>query len=307
MLFRTKLLASAALFTFTASFAYGNAHTDMTAETVVASVNGSDITLGQLVMLRSQLPEQYQQLADDVVFNGLIEQLVNQQLLGDTLEVEPKRVGIAIANEVRSLRAGEVVNTFTGAPVDEADLQAAYDARFADIVPEAEYNASHILVETEEEAIEIRTMIDDGADFAETAVEKSTGPSGPSGGELGWFGLGDNSRDGRLDHAHFDVLGQFDLKLAVVFDLNNLADQPALGHDLITTAQTRNHRLMFFYLLLLRADQQEIHDREDQNERDELLNTLHGVDPLSEGARPFRPAVEVWRNLGPDAGLCKES
>jgi peptidyl-prolyl cis-trans isomerase C len=190
MLFRTKLLASAALFTFTASFAYGDAHTDMTAETVVASVNGSDITLGQLVMLRSQLPEQYQQLADDVVFNGLIEQLVNQQLLGDTLEVEPKRVGIAIANEVRSLRAGEVVNTFTSAPVDEADLQAAYDARFADIVPEAEYNASHILVETEEEAIEIRTMIDDGADFAETAVEKSTGPSGPSGGDLGWFGLG---------------------------------------------------------------------------------------------------------------------
>jgi peptidyl-prolyl cis-trans isomerase C len=190
MLFRTKLLASAALFTFTASFAYGDAHTDMTAETVVASVNGSDITLGQLVMLRSQLPEQYQQLADDVVFNGLIEQLVNQQLLGDTLEVEPKRVGIAIANEVRSLRAGEVVNTFTSSPVDDADLQAAYDARFADIVPEAEYNASHILVETEEEAIEIRMMIDDGADFAETAVEKSTGPSGPSGGDLGWFGLG---------------------------------------------------------------------------------------------------------------------
>jgi peptidyl-prolyl cis-trans isomerase C len=190
MLFRTKLLASAALFTFTASFAYGDAHTDMTAETVVASVNGSDITLGQLVMLRSQLPEQYQQLADDVVFNGLIEQLVNQQLLGDTLEVEPKRVGIAIANEVRSLRAGEVVNTFNSSPVDDADLQAAYDARFADIVPEAEYNASHILVETEEEAIEIKTMIDDGADFAETAVEKSTGPSGPSGGDLGWFGLG---------------------------------------------------------------------------------------------------------------------
>jgi peptidyl-prolyl cis-trans isomerase C len=190
MLFRTKLLASAALFTFTASFAYGDAHTDMTAETVVASVNGSDITLGQLVMLRSQLPEQYQQLADDVVFNGLIDQLVNQQLLGDTLEVEPKRIGIAITNEVRSLRAGEVVNTFTSAPVDEADLRAAYDERFADVVPDAEFNASHILVETEEEAIEIKTMIDDGADFAETAVEKSTGPSGPSGGDLGWFGLG---------------------------------------------------------------------------------------------------------------------
>ncbi len=72
MLFRTKLLASAALFTFTASFAYGDAHTDMTAETVVASVNGSAITLGQLVMVRSQLPEQYQQLAEYFCFNGLL-------------------------------------------------------------------------------------------------------------------------------------------------------------------------------------------------------------------------------------------
>lgn len=190
MLFRTKLLASAALFTFSASFAHADAHADITAETVVASVNGSDITLGQLIMLRSQLPEQYQQLPDDVVFNGLVDQLVNQQLLGDTLDVEPKRIAIAIVNEVRSMRAGEVVNTFISAPVGDADLQAAYDARFADVAPDTEYNASHILVTTEEEAIEIKAMVDDGADFAETAVEKSTGPSGPSGGDLGWFGLG---------------------------------------------------------------------------------------------------------------------
>lgn len=190
MLFRTKLLASAALLTLTTTFAQADAHSDMSAETVVASVNGSEITLGQLIMLRSQLPEQYQQLPDDVIFNGLVEQLVNQQLLADSLEVEPKRVGIAIANETRSLRAGEIVNSITSAPVSDEDIQAAYDARFEGVEPDTEFNASHILVATEEEANEVKTLIDEGADFAETAQERSTGPSGPSGGELGWFGAG---------------------------------------------------------------------------------------------------------------------
>ncbi|MCF2871435.1 peptidylprolyl isomerase [Octadecabacter sp. G9-8] len=190
MLFRTKMLASAAVFALTAGFAQADSHSETTAQTVVASVNGSDITLGQLIMLRSQLPEQYQQLPDDVVFNGLIEQLVNQQLLADTLEEEPARVGIAIANELRSLRAGEVVNAMSNEEISDEALQEAYDARFAGVEPDQEFNASHILVATEEEAVAVKEMIDDGADFAETAVEKSTGPSGPSGGELGWFGPG---------------------------------------------------------------------------------------------------------------------
>lgn len=190
MLFRTKLLASAAILAFTANFAHADAHSDMTAETVVATVGGSDITLGQLIMLRSQLPEQYRQLPDETVFNGLVDQLVNLQLLSDSLDVEPKRVGIAIANETRSLRAGEIITEVTGRPISEEDLQAAYDARFADVEPDTEFNASHILVATEEEAIEVKSALDDGADFAETARERSTGPSGPNGGELGWFGPG---------------------------------------------------------------------------------------------------------------------
>ena len=190
MLFRTKLLASAAILAISANFAHADAHGDMTSETVVATVNGSDITLGQLIMLRSQLPEQYQQLPDETVFTGLVDQLVNLQLLADSLEVEPKRVGIAIANETRSLRAGEVITEVTNQPVTDEDLQAAYDARFADVVPDTEFNASHILVASEEEAIEVKTMLDDGADFGETAKERSTGPSGPNGGELGWFGRG---------------------------------------------------------------------------------------------------------------------
>ena len=46
------------------------------------------------------------------------------------------------------------------------------------------------MVETETEATALITALQQGADFAELAKEKSTGPSGPNGGALGTFGRG---------------------------------------------------------------------------------------------------------------------
>jgi PPIC-type PPIASE domain len=45
--------------------------------------------------------------------------------------------------------------------------------------------ASHILLETQEEALAVIDRLDAGEDFAALAVELSTGPSGPNGGDLG--------------------------------------------------------------------------------------------------------------------------
>jgi peptidyl-prolyl cis-trans isomerase C len=57
-------------------------------------------------------------------------------------------------------------------------------------IPVEEFNASHILVETEEEAQALIDALGEGADFAELAAENSIGPSGPNGGQLGWFTAG---------------------------------------------------------------------------------------------------------------------
>jgi peptidyl-prolyl cis-trans isomerase C len=75
-------------------------------------------------------------------------------------------------------------------PVSEEAVQAAYDAEFASQEAGTEYNASHILVETEDAAKDIVEALKGGADFAAMARDKSTGPSGPGGGSLGWFGTG---------------------------------------------------------------------------------------------------------------------
>ena len=159
-------------------------------ETVVATVNGTDITLGHMIVLRQRLPQQYQQLPPDILFNGILDQLVQQTLLGDQIEELSTASRVTLDNEERALRAAEEARRVVEEAMTDESIQAAYDELYGNAEPETEYNASHILVETEEEAAALVTELEGGADFAELAMEKSTGPSGPRGGELGWFGTG---------------------------------------------------------------------------------------------------------------------
>jgi peptidyl-prolyl cis-trans isomerase C len=158
---------------------------------VVATVNGVEITLGHVAVAKATLPEQYRNLPAEVLFPGIIDQLVQQSLLAETLEGDwPARIVFSLDNESRSLRAGEVIEGIMQDAVTDELVEERYRAEFVEKEQGVEYNAAHILVESEEEAQEVKTALDEGADFAATARERSTGPSGPRGGDLGWFGEG---------------------------------------------------------------------------------------------------------------------
>jgi peptidyl-prolyl cis-trans isomerase C len=164
---------------------------DTTADTVLATVGNVDITLGNVIVATSNLPDQYQQLPDDVLFNGILDQMIQQEALSQALGDDLSRSDrLGIENELRALRAAIVLQGAAEAAVTDEALQEAYEARFADATPATEYNANHILVETEDEAKALIAELEGGADFETLAKEHSTGPSGPNGGALGWFGLG---------------------------------------------------------------------------------------------------------------------
>ena len=162
-----------------------------TSDTVVATVNGSKITLGQMIALRETLPQQYQQLPDDVLFKGIYEQLIQQELLAQSVKDLSPRALATIDNDKRGLISGIAIEAIAKQAVTEEALQAAYDARFKDAKPQTEYNAAHILVATQEEADKLKAELAAGADFAELAKANSTDTgSGANCGDLGWFGLG---------------------------------------------------------------------------------------------------------------------
>jgi peptidyl-prolyl cis-trans isomerase C len=157
----------------------------------VATVNGTDITLGHMLVLRARLPQQYQALPPEALFDGILEQLIQQELLRGQAG-EMSRVGrLMLENEERTLRAVEAAEQIGAERVTDEAVQAAYDESFGAQEPGTEYNAAHILVETEAEAQTIVEELAGGADFATIARERSQDPgSGQNGGDLGWFGTG---------------------------------------------------------------------------------------------------------------------
>ncbi|MFO1201901.1 MAG: peptidylprolyl isomerase [Tabrizicola sp.] len=162
-----------------------------TADTVVATVNGAKITLGQMIAMKETLPPEYQSLPDDVLFKGIYDQLIQQEVLAQSIKDLGPRAVATIDNEKRGYVSGLAIEGIVKEAVTDAALQKAYDDRFKDAKPQTEYHAAHILVATQEEADALKTELAGGADFAELAKAKSTDTgSGANGGDLGWFGLG---------------------------------------------------------------------------------------------------------------------
>ena len=165
---------------------------DTTADTVVAVVNGTNITVGHMIVARNSLPEEYKTLPNDVLFKGSLDQLVQQTVLEQSLAGKvAKRDVLAIENDNRGYLSNVALQAVISVAVTDTALQAAYDARFKDAKPGTEYSAAHILVEAEAKAVDLKKQLDGGADFAALAKANSTDTgSGANGGDLGWFGLG---------------------------------------------------------------------------------------------------------------------
>ena len=161
---------------------------------IVANVNNEDISLETMIHAMNELPPEIQSQPFMSYYEDLLERVIDIKLFAQEgkkmkLDEEPS-VRAAIDFVIEKVLMQAFLSKYVQENIKEENIKASYSNFIADETSREEIKASHILMDTESEAIDVINMLNDGDDFAELAKNKSTGPSGPSGGDLGWFKRG---------------------------------------------------------------------------------------------------------------------
>ncbi len=149
---------------------------------VIAKVNGVEITQADLASAEAAFGSSIAGTPATQRRLQLVRHLINTQLLAtaaekDKLETNPS---LEAKKKYYGRRAlGDLYWTEKiKTSVTEADAKTAYDDA------KVEVTARHILLKTEEDAVDTIEKLNRGGDFAELAKELSTGPTGKQGGQL---------------------------------------------------------------------------------------------------------------------------
>ncbi len=161
---------------------------------LVAKLNGEDIYLDEVLRLVEKLPEEIRQQPLETYFDRLIDDIVDSRLAAaagnEAGLTNDERVIEQMSIAAQRVLAEAWINSELRKSITDEAVQQAYDIFVADEQSRHEVRARHILVKEKAEAEAVITELQGGADFAELAKKRSTGPSGPNGGDLGYFPRG---------------------------------------------------------------------------------------------------------------------
>ncbi|HEX7125154.1 MAG TPA: peptidylprolyl isomerase [Thermodesulfobacteriota bacterium] len=166
-------------------------------DVVIATVDGQVVTRKDLDEALTRLPEQYRSLAatpqgrKQVLDNLILTKLLYARARAQGMPDDPavKAQVQAYAEQAAIVAMIQQVADRAAANVPESDLRAYYDThRDQFLKSQEQVRASHILVDTEAQARQLREEILGGRDFAEAAraSSKDEGSAG-RGGDLGFF------------------------------------------------------------------------------------------------------------------------
>ena len=158
---------------------------------VIATVNGMPVYNSEVAMLYQSLPDQYKRMPMQVLFPQLVDAIIDRKIVSQVAEKEGMLNDPTVSKRLTFTRDSILQDMYIGKHIakvlTEDKLLKIYEEEAAKHEAEDEVHARHILLKTEEEAKAVIAELGKGGDFVELAKTKSTGPSGPRGGDLGFF------------------------------------------------------------------------------------------------------------------------
>jgi len=161
----------------------------------VLTINDQPYTLNLVGNIINQLPDNIRQQPIDAYYDSIIDDIIDTKLSADAarqsgLAEKPLLKEIAMRAYERVI-AEAWLNEELNRRITDDMIAQSYNDLLADTESRTETKASHILVDSEADAMAVIARLDQGEDFAAIAKEVSTGPSGPNGATLGYFRRGD--------------------------------------------------------------------------------------------------------------------
>jgi peptidyl-prolyl cis-trans isomerase C len=168
---------------------------DKPSTVVVAKVNGQAVTEADMRYAENELGGELANLPPEVKRRALAEYLIDNSLFADAAEAAKLSATPEFEQQMSYLKRRVLrelyFNKTLKDTIKDDEAKKIYDERVAKLKPEEEISASHILVDTEEKAKEVKAKLAAGGDFAQLAKENSTDTgSKDQGGALGYFGHG---------------------------------------------------------------------------------------------------------------------
>ena len=160
----------------------------------VLTINGQGFTLNLVGSIINQLPDNVRNQPIDVYYDSVIDDIVDTKLTANAAREQ----GLAdnpLLKEIAERAYDRVIaeawlNDALNSRITDDMINQSYNDLVADTASRTETRARHILLDNQDDALAAIKRLDGGEDFAALAKELSTGPSGPNGGELGYFRRG---------------------------------------------------------------------------------------------------------------------
>ena len=161
---------------------------------IAAQVNDHIISAKDVLMALEKLPSKIKEQPLPSLYPNIVNELINQHLIAQQAYKENldknKKVLSEINKSKEQIMAKYWLNSYLSQQLDKKNLKNFYNNYLKSFKSSKEYNASHILVKEEKEALNIIKKLNNKALFSDLAKEFSVGPSGKTGGKLGWFSSG---------------------------------------------------------------------------------------------------------------------